>query len=187
MHTACASRYKQKEATWQTSQIVQLQDVALQNKGKNAYIQVAETPLTALVFLSPECPLCKNYSLVLNTLQEKFSNKVRFYGIVPGRTYSAEDVQQYVDDYKMQFPVWIDLQKQLSTQLQASVTPEVVLISKSGSLVYRGAIDDWVQALGQKKAKPQQHYLEEAITNYLQNKQVLVKQTTPIGCLINEF
>jgi thioredoxin-related protein len=184
---ACSPKINEQGAIGQSPTAYPLKKIALQNNGKKGYIQVDQTPLTVLVFLSPECPLCKNYSLVLNTLHETFSSEVQFYGIVPGRTYSQKDVQRYVNDYKISFPVWIDREKQLSTVVRASVTPEVILLNKSGRLVYRGAIDDWVQALGQKKVKPQQHYLEEAITGYLQNKQVLVKQTSPIGCLINEF
>jgi hypothetical protein len=151
------------------------------------FVSLDSATLNVFVFLSPECPLCKNYSLVLNRLTKKFSKEVAFYGIVPGRTYSKEDVQQFINEYTISFPVWIDLQKALSSYLKATVTPEVVMLTKTGQLVYRGAIDDWVQALGQKKAKAQKHYLEDAISRRLQKKEVPVKQTTPIGCLINEF
>jgi hypothetical protein len=54
-------------------------------------------------------------------------------------------------NYKLEIPVWIDLKKELSNYLQATVTPEVVLLNKKGELIYRGAIDDWVEKLGQKK------------------------------------
>ncbi|MDQ3278130.1 MAG: redoxin domain-containing protein [Bacteroidota bacterium] len=187
LYVSCASAYRQNTAAWQAQTTLKVQEYALQSNDEKAYIQLGKTPLTVLVFLSPECPLCKNYSLVLNRLQETFGSQVRFYGIVPGRTYSTSDVRQYVTAYKIQFPVWVDRQKALSNHVKATTTPEVILSAKSGSLIYRGAIDDWVQALGRKKAAPQQHYLEDAITRYLQNKDVLVKQTPPIGCLINEF
>ena len=165
-----------------------VQQISLQAVNQdNRFVQFDSAGLYAFVFLSPECPLCKNYSLVLNTLKEKFGNGVRFYGIVPGRTYSNEEVLQYINGYKIQFPIWIDRQKKLSSYMKATTTPEVVLLNKKGAVVYRGAIDDWVQALGKKKPKPQQRYLEEAIIRYLQKKDVLVKKTHPIGCLINEF
>jgi thiol-disulfide isomerase/thioredoxin len=184
---ACATRQKPQDASWQTLATTAVHNIALQHKGKNAYIETDKTPISLLVFLSPECPLCKNYSLVLNTLYQKYNDSIRFYGIVPGRTYSEEEIQRFVDDYKIQFPVYTDLQKKLSNRVNATTTPEVVLLNQAGNIVYRGAIDDWVQALGQKKAKPEQHFLEDAVTQYLQNKPVSIKQTTPIGCLINEF
>jgi hypothetical protein len=153
----------------------------------NTFIHSDSAALYLLVFLSPECPLSQNYTLVLNDLQKKFSREVSLHGIIPGRMYSEQVVQQFVKDYTMRFPVWIDLKKELSNYVHASVTPEVVLLNKSGALVYRGAIDDWVQAFGKKKAKAKVHYLEDAIKAYLQNKNVAVKKTSPVGCLINEF
>ena len=61
------------------------------------------------------------------------------------------------------------------------------MVNKSGKLIYRGAIDDWIEELGQKKIKAQQHYLQNAIIQYLQKEDIQLKQTRPVGCLINEF
>lgn len=164
------------------------QRINLKSTGNNsALIQFDSAALHLFIFLSPECPLSQNYSLVLNALQKKFSPELRLYGIIPGRTYSEQTVRQFTGDYKLLFPVWIDLAKELSDYVQATVTPEVVLLNKSGALVYRGAIDDWAAALGQKKVKARVHYLEDAIKAYLQKKEVPVKKTAPVGCLINEF
>lgn len=156
-------------------------------KGKETFIQKSNVSLYLFVFLSPECPLCKNYSTVLNTIEKKYGNKLQVYGLVPGATYTQKDLQTFSNDYKIAFPLLIDRQKAFSNYVQATVTPEVVLTDKVGTVVYRGAIDDWVQELGKKKIKPQQHYLVEAIEQYLLGEPVLVKQTTPKGCLINEF
>jgi thioredoxin-related protein len=184
----CSTVTMAQDSNYREASYPEVQNIPLKSTAnENAAIRLDSGLLHLLIFLSPECPLCKNYSLVFNTLQQKFNSSVKFYGIVPGRTYTTEDVQRYTTEYKIQFPVWLDLQKELSNYIRATVTPEVVLINKSGVVVYRGAVDDWVLALGQKKQKPQQHYLEEAINSYLQNKEVLVKQTSPIGCLINEF
>ncbi len=155
--------------------------------GASQLIQFDSAALYLFIFLSPECPLSQNYSIVLNDLQKKFNKQVRLYGIIPGRAYSEQTVREFVDDYKVQFPVLIDLRKELSNYVQATVTPEVVLLNKRGALIYRGAIDDWVKALGQKKVKARVHYLEDAIKSYLQNSNVTVKKTSPVGCLINEF
>ena len=184
---SCTPRHGATRGVERASAAKPLQQIPLRAGSKKTFIETDRSPLTAVVFLSPECPLCKNYSLTLNQLTKKHGSTVRFYGVVPGKTYSPEAVRQFVDDYKISFPVLIDSQKEFSTRVEATVTPEVVVFRQSGDVVYRGAIDDWVQALGKKKQKPEQHYLEDAIARYLQNKEVLVKQTRPIGCLINEF
>ncbi len=143
--------------------------------------------LNLFVLLSPECPLCKNYSTVLNKIQKEFGSDLNIYGIVPGKAYSTKDVNQYVKDYKISFPVYIDSFKELTTYIKGSVTPEVVLLNKEGDVIYRGAIDDWVTELGKKRLVVSNEYLRTAITQYLQNQPVSIKNVEPKGCLINEF
>ena len=155
--------------------------------GGKASIDFNKEPLTVLVFLSPECPLCKNYSLVLNKIVENYPGKLQLQGIVPGKAYSNKEVKNFVEEYKIGFPVLIDPLKELSNAIKAQVTPEVIAINKDGETIYRGAIDDWVKELGQQSIRPENHYLEDAISAYLAGKPVLIKQTVAKGCLINEF
>jgi thiol-disulfide isomerase/thioredoxin len=155
--------------------------------GKKVKIQAPKEALLLFVMLSPECPLCKNYSLMLNRLQTKYKDSMQVVGIVPGKAYSGTDVQQFAADYKIKFPLLIDKEKELSLYLKTSVTPEVVLTNAAGQTIYRGAIDDWMEELGKKKVAPQQHYLDEAITQYLAGTPVLRSSTIAKGCLINEF
>ncbi len=184
---ACTPKFNTGTNALPLSSETPLNKIALESNGKKAFIETGKSALTVIVFLSPECPLCKNYSLTLNSLYEKYKSTVQFYGLVPGRTYSKETVAAFASEYKIGFPVWIDQKKEFSIAVQATVTPEVVVLDKANNIIYRGAIDDWVQALGKKKLKPQQLYLADALAQYLQTKSVLVKQTSPVGCLINEF
>lgn len=145
------------------------------------------SPLNLFVFLSPECPLCKNYSVSLNRIQKQYEDDLNIIGIVPGKAYSTKEVKQYISDYKINFSVYIDSQKELTSYVKGTVTPEVILINSQGNLIYRGAIDDWVQELGKKKLKPQELYLETAISQYLKGESITQRSTIPKGCLINEF
>lgn len=137
------------------------------------------------VFLSPECPLCKNYAPVLQELQAK-NPDVQFYGIISGKTFTRNDIATYVKDYRISFPVLIDSDKRVATSLKATVTPEVLLIEANGREYYRGLVDNWVTGLGAKRAKPTKKYLELAIGNLLQGNEP-IPSTRPIGCLISNF
>jgi hypothetical protein len=75
----------------------------------------------------------------------------------------------------------------LTRYLQATVTPQVVLIDSVGNLVYKGAIDDWIVGLGKKKEKITMHYAADAIKQYLQLMPVTVKSTKAYGCKINDL
>ena len=166
------------------SEIAKTKLTAVDKKGKTI---IFTSPLNLFVLLSPECPLCKNYSTVLNQIKEQFSRELGVYGIVPGKAYSIKDVNEFVKDYKINFPIYIDSKKQLTTYMGGKVTPEVILMTKQGEVIYRGAIDDWVSDLGKKKLVVSNEYLKTAIQEYLQNQTVSIKSVEPKGCLINEF
>jgi hypothetical protein len=139
------------------------------------------------VFLSPECPLCKNYTPVLNALQQQYRQTVKMVGIIPGRTYSAATVNAFAKKYKTTFPLLVDREKKLTNYLHASVTPEAVLLNKHYELVYKGAIDNRVKQLGVQSWQATENYLADAVTQYLQHTAIAVKRKQAVGCLINDF
>jgi peroxiredoxin len=143
--------------------------------------------LTAFVFLSPECPICKNYSKTLNEMNARWKQQVSFVGIVPGKSYSKKDINAFAHSYNISFPLYTDKSFALSKKLQATTTPEVVLIDKTGKIRYRGAIDNWFVDLGKNRSKPTSNYLENAISQSLGGQAVIIYSTKPVGCLINDF
>lgn len=143
--------------------------------------------LYVFVFLSPECPLCKNYGPVLNELYERYTSQVIFTGIVPGKSYSKKVIREYQKDYGIKFPVYADRDKRISTYLAATVTPEVVLLDLQGKLLYRGSIDNWATSLGKKRRIASIHYLDDAISQSIQGLVVETSYIVPVGCFINDF
>ena len=145
-------------------------------------------PLNLFVFLSPECPLCKNYTTVLNKISQDFSrDSFVIIGIVSGKSYSTEEVNSFKKEFSVDFQLFIDPAKKLTNYLKATITPEVVLINEKGKLIYRGAIDDWVTDLGKNKLRPEKEYLRLAVTQYINHQPISIKKTKPKGCYINEY
>lgn len=145
-------------------------------------------PLNLFVFLSPECPLCKNYTTVLNKLTKDFSaDSLAVIGIISGKTYSSEEVSLFKKEFAVNFQLYIDPLKKLTNYLEATITPEAVLINEKGQLVYRGAIDDWVTDLGKNKIRAEKEYLRIAVTQYMNHQPISIKKTKPKGCYINEY
>ena len=145
-------------------------------------------PLNLFVFLSPECPLCKNYTTVLNKISQDFSrDSFVIIGIVSGKAYSPEEVNSFKKEFSVDFQLFVDPAKKLTNYLKATITPEVVLINEKGKLIYRGAIDDWVTDLGKNKLRPEKEYLRLAVTQYINHQPISIKKTKPKGCYINEY
>ncbi|MCK7560147.1 hypothetical protein MKQ70_36605 [Chitinophaga sedimenti] len=76
---------------------------------------------------------------------------------------------------------------QLVRQLKATTTPEVVLLDKHGNIYYRGLIDNWVSALGKKRARATELYFSDALSGLVAGSLIKPTFTAPIGCLINEY
>ncbi|HEV9038691.1 MAG TPA: redoxin domain-containing protein [Puia sp.] len=152
-----------------------------------AWAQPRTAPLRVVIFLSPEGPLCQNYSLPLNPLFKKYADKVQFTGVVPGKAYSAGDVNAFTQKYHIAFPVYIDSAKTMSTSLKATVTPEVFLLGPDKKVIYHGSIDNWIKDLGMQSARPTVFYLRDAIDQSLAHQPVRVPYNKPVGCLINDY
>jgi peroxiredoxin len=165
----------------------QLQDAAV---NKTIFLKVGENEsqkLLLFIFLSPECPLCKNYSNTLNSLYHQLSRQVCFYGIIPGKAYSADEVKKFKEQYNISFQLLIDHDEKLTKYLQAVVTPQVLLLNNDFQLLYKGAIDNWLQALGKQRVKPTEFFLQNVIQQSLSNETILIKRTKAVGCRINDY
>jgi len=142
--------------------------------------------LLVIAFLSPECPLCQNYSAKLVSLKNKYLKEADFIGIIPG-SFDASEVVQFQKEYMPSFKLVKDSSLELTNYLKGEVTPEVMVINiKNGMLIYKGAIDDWVVSLGKTKNRISNFYLDVAINNFLNDKPA-IPFTKPVGCLINDF
>jgi thiol-disulfide isomerase/thioredoxin len=142
--------------------------------------------LSVFLLLSPECPLCKNYVQVINKIQKE-NAPVKFYGIIPGATYTTAEILLFKKDYKPAFPLYVDAHKKLTKYLNATTTPECIVINALGIIKYRGLIDNWAYSLGSQRQVTTAHYLADALDNTLNNKPLAITNTKPVGCMINDL
>lgn len=140
---------------------------------------------SVFIFLSPECPLCQNYSKVLNELYKKYSvENIQFYGVASGSTYSVDEVESYRTSYEISFPIIMDIEYQFAHLFGASKTPQVFVLDEKKEIIYNGAIDNWAFALGKKRQVVTEHYLSDVLEAIVSNQQIKVAQTETIGCII---
>lgn len=147
--------------------------------------QLWQTELTVFIFLSPECPLCENYSATLKTLRTEFdTERVAFIGIFSGEWYSREEITAFLARYHPPVTPILDPGYELQQQFSASVTPEVVVTNNIGEVLYQGKIDNWIVSLGKKRTVVNQYYLRDALRSLLVGQTPEISHTEPIGCFI---
>lgn len=163
--------------------VQQIRLLGLQDE--SAHINLTEHELTVICFLSPECPLCVNYARTLRLLAERFEkDSIGFYGIFSGEWVTSDEILGYRARNGLRFTMFRDTELQLTRTLKATVTPEVFVLDTKGEVIYRGAIDNWVNGLGKKKLEVTEHYLQDALIAGLKDERPMTGRTTAVGCLI---
>lgn len=143
--------------------------------GKNA---------TVVVFLSFDCPMSAGYAKPLSDLAERYAKQgVKFVAFSVTDDEPAK-VAERAKGYKLGFPVFQDEKLRAADALQATTTPEVVVLNAKGDVQYRGLIDDGYERRLVPNRKVSKHYLENALEDLLAGKPILITKTEPIGCKI---
>jgi len=125
---------------------------------------------------------------LINELKEKYNDAIAFYLIVPGRLYSAKEIADFSNGYLKKSVLYKDKDRRLAQYLNATVTPEVVLLeSKTAKTIYAGALDNWAVSLGKQRTKATENYLRDAIESYLHHQPPMLTFKEPVGCFINDF
>jgi peroxiredoxin len=135
--------------------------------------------------LLSDCPASQSYTLTLNNLSKKYSkDSISFIGIFPGKYASDEELNNFKNTYKINFPLLKDPENSLVKQLHATTAPGCFVIDKNATIIYRGRIDNWFYAVGSTRTKITEHNLDDALQSVSKNFEIKVKETKPIGCIL---
>ncbi len=135
-----------------------------------------------VVLLGTTCPICQKYAGLLAMLSEQYP-QVQFVGIFT-KWERFEEIEQFKTEYGINFPLLVDKKHKLIKKLGATTTPEVFLMDGQWRVLYRGAINNWFFALGKARPVVTENYLTDALAAFLAGKDIAIKQTKPIGCVV---
>jgi len=138
---------------------------------------------TVIMFIAPDCPLCMTLSTPFSELSEKYTD-IQFLAIYSGKHYEPMEINMFATETKLKPRIFRDYDYEVAHQLGASVTPEFFLIDSSATILYQGMMDDRILALGSYKQQWDEYYLVDAIEATLAGKEVVLKKTEPIGCVL---
>lgn len=141
-----------------------------------------------LVFLGVECPLSNQFLPVLAELHKEYTSKgVSFVGINANSQDSRERVAAHARRNEIPFPVVKDVGNKVADRLGARRTPEAFVVDASGSIRYRGRIDDQFGIGYARAGKPTRRDLAAALDEILAGKMVSTARTETTGCRIGRI
>lgn len=158
--------------------------VALDLEGKTHRIGNGEGyKAAAVVFMSHECPISREYVPELNRLAGAMKDKpVKFVGVISERGLTRAAAVKFQQDFKIAFPLLFDASGEIAAALGPTHVPEGFVLDTAGQVVYRGRIDDQYGEIGKKRPEATRHDLAEAIDATLDGKAIAEARTTPVGC-----
>jgi hypothetical protein len=90
----------------------------------------------------------------------------------------------FITQYRIDLPIALDPHSTVAQFFGAMVTPEVFVVNSEGNTIYQGAIDNGTPKLGQHRTIITEHYLQDALMDFIQTGNVSVRTTKPVGCFI---
>ena len=143
----------------------------------------ADRKAVVLVFLGTECPVSNGYAPVLAALAKQANERgVAFYGIHADPDVTAEQAAKHAREYGLRFPILLDPRQQIARQAGVGTMPEAVVLTKHGTIRYRGRVDDRYTPAGRRRLEATTHDLADAMLAVAAGMVPSVATTQPFGC-----
>jgi peroxiredoxin len=144
----------------------------------------AKSRAIVVIFMGTACPVNNAYMPTLVSLSRKYDAvKVQFVGINANPGDTPAEIAAHAKRYDLPFPVLKDSQGTVADLFGARRVPEVFVLDERRQVVYRGRIDDQF-GIDYRRAKPTKQELIDALEAVLEGRELKVKQTEAVGCLI---
>lgn len=142
---------------------------------------------TVMFFVMHECPVANGYAPEINRiLSEYATNGVHGYVVYVESDLSRRKARQHAREYSYKSGILLDPEHLLVNAAGATVSPEAVVFSPSGGVLYRGRIDDRVADFGKRRVEPTRRDLRLALDAILAHQPVPARLARAVGCYIPE-
>jgi thiol-disulfide isomerase/thioredoxin len=153
--------------------------------GKTVAFKPGDGKLSVVVFTCNHCPYAKAFEARIIEVARKYGQKgVVFYAVNPNDDVSYPDetfdnMKARAAERKYPFPYLKDGDSAIARQYGARVTPHVFVVDKTGTVRYRGYVDDTA-----KVEERQNTGLTNALDALLAGQAVAQTVTREFGCTI---
>lgn len=145
-------------------------------------------------FWSTTCPIMRGWEGRLAAIQREYAGKGVVFLMVNSNESNREiddgepteegvkpyaKIRRYLADHELPYTVLVDHQSTIADLFGAKTTPDLFVFDTTGTLVYRGLIDD--DSSGRKGEKATQ-FLRPVLDQLLAGEKVEPSETTPMGC-----
>ena len=140
---------------------------------------------TVLVFVATECPIANRMAPELARIVMDYKSRgIKFFFVYADPGLTNVQINRHLTEFKFGAPGIYDSQHRLVKSVGATVTPQSVLLSNSGEVMYRGRVDDLFVEHGRSRKEAKNKDLRNAIDDFLAGRKIRIKETPALGCAI---
>jgi hypothetical protein len=139
-----------------------------------------------MLFVTTDCPNSNSYAPEIQRICKVYAARGIACSLIYEESGLAEDaVRKHLQAYRYSgIPAAIDADGSLASRVGATITPEAVVVDRSGTTRYRGRIDNFYTGLGRSRRVVTAHDLQNALDALVAGKPVPAPETEAIGCFI---
>lgn len=145
---------------------------------------VGDKKSVVLFFVSPFCSTTKSFMKEINQITVDYSDRVVVYLVHSDPEITNEVAMEHAILSEVKATVLLDKEQALAKQVQAKITPEVVVLSPNAETLYKGRINDLYLGPTKRQRAATTKDLRDALDDILAGKPVPSPQLEAQGCKI---
>jgi hypothetical protein len=151
--------------------------------GLQGAVQAQKTQI--LLFWSESCPICIFYGPEIRSLQNKFGDQTDWTFVFPNAASSDSSAAAYLSKNQLSGKIVVENATQWVSNYAIEVTPEVVLLSPQGTILYAGRIDNSYEKIGRRRYKATATELADRLTLIADKQTFTYIRTRAVGCFLH--
>lgn len=139
-----------------------------------------------LLFITHDCPIANAYAPEYRRLWGEYAARgVAFTLVHVDPDATAERLRRHRKEFGLeQLPTVHDREQRLVRAVGAKMTPEAVVVTQVGGVVYRGRVDNLYADYGKRRRQATHRDLRDALDAVLAERSVANPRVPGIGCYI---
>ncbi len=137
-----------------------------------------------LFFVSPFCSTTRPFMPEINAIAAEYADRAEVSLIHSDSEITVEVAFQHAEMSAVKARVLVDRDQRLAKRVQASVTPEAVILSPTGDVLYKGRINDLYLGPTKRQRAALTKDLRAALDAVLVGKPAPTPQLPAQGCKI---
>ena len=146
-----------------------------------------------IFFVQSDCPISNGYAPEIQRVCREYAARgvscsLMYEDVEVGRAGSLDAAaRQHLREFRYDaMPAAVDRTRAVARHAAATVTPQAVVVDRTGAVRYSGRIDNFYAALGRPRQRVTEHDLRDALDALLAGRPVPRPRTEPLGCYITD-